>query len=52
MAKPIKETPFLSGKDAEVFIKDNKKVRKISNEEQEIILNSFMKFQKISIVGH
>ena len=35
MAKPIKETPFLCGKDADTFVKENKEVKKVSNEEKE-----------------
>ena len=34
MAKPIKETPFLSGKDVDIFVKENKEVKKISDEEK------------------
>ena len=35
MAKPIKETPFLCGKDADTFVKENKEVKKVSKEEKE-----------------
>ena len=41
MAKPIKETPFLSGYDAERFIEDNKNVEKISLVEKEKIKNNY-----------
>lgn len=41
MAKPIKETPFLSGKDAEKFIEENKVVEKISLEEKEQIKDNY-----------
>jgi len=35
MAKPIKETPFLYGSDAENFVKENEEVTKLSKEEKE-----------------
>ena len=41
MAKPIKETPFLRGKDAENFVESNKEVIKASEEEKEEIKASY-----------
>ena len=41
MAKPTKETPFLSGKDADIFVKENKEVKKVSDEEKEEIKEDF-----------
>jgi len=34
MAKPIKETPFLYGKDASTFVKDNKEVVKATEKKK------------------
>jgi hypothetical protein len=41
MAKPIKETPFLYGKDADTFVKENKGVKKVSKEEKEEIKEDY-----------
>lgn len=41
MAKPIKETPFLYGKDADTFVKQNKEVKKVSKEEKEEIKEDY-----------
>lgn len=41
MAKPIKETPFLSGKDAKNFVENNKVVVKVSKKEKEKIKASY-----------
>ncbi|MFX0555731.1 hypothetical protein ACOCEA_02980 [Maribacter sp. CXY002] len=48
MAKPIKETPFLYGKDARKFIEKNKKVEKVSKEEKEEIKASYEALKKIA----
>jgi hypothetical protein len=48
MAKPIKETPYLFGKDAERFVEENKSVSKVSKEEKKEILESFNKFKEIA----
>ncbi|WP_438423063.1 hypothetical protein [Aquimarina macrocephali] len=48
MAKPIKETPFLSGKDAKNFIQDNKDVKKISEEEKTEIQESYEVLKSIA----
>ncbi|MBR2195379.1 MAG: hypothetical protein IJ911_07155 [Salinivirgaceae bacterium] len=34
MARPIKETPILTGKDAERFVERAERVEKMSNEER------------------
>ena len=41
MAKPIKETPVLSGKDAKDFVRENREVVKVSIEEKEQIRASY-----------
>jgi hypothetical protein len=43
MAKPIKETPFLSGKDAKKFIEkiDNNKEKRVSREEYERVMANY-----------
>jgi len=43
MARPIRETPVLSGKDASHFLSEMKKVENISKEQKE---NNILKFQK------
>lgn len=45
MAKPIKETPILFGKDAERFLKEREesKTKKESPEEKKRILESYKK---------
>jgi len=48
MAKPIKETPFLSGKDAKNFIRENKDVVKVSNKEKEEIKASYEALKSIA----
>ena len=48
MAKPIKETPFLKGKDAETFILDTKKPEKVSKEVKERMKENFSKFNAIA----
>ena len=48
MAKPIKETPFLTGRDAEIFIEDNKLVEKASCEEKEEINESYENLKSIA----
>ena len=48
MAKPIKNTPTLYGKDAENFLKNiNKPIEPLSDEEQKRIKESFAKMAKI-----
>jgi len=41
MAKPIKETPFLKGKDARTFVEENVSVTKVSSEEKDSIFSSY-----------
>lgn len=41
MATPIKETPFLRGKDAENFVRKNRNVKKVSKKEKEIIVSNY-----------
>lgn len=48
MAKPIKETPFLYGKDAETFVKENKEVKKVSEEEKEEINKNYEALRKVA----
>jgi hypothetical protein len=48
MAKPIKETPYLYGKDAIQFIKENKTVAKISDKEKREIQESFNALKSIA----
>ena len=48
MAQPIKETPFLSGKDAKDFIRENKEIVKVSKEEKEEIRASYEALKKIA----
>ncbi len=48
MAKPIKETPFLSGKDAKDFVKENKEVVKASEEEKKEIRASYEALKEIA----
>ena len=51
MAKPIKETPFLSGKDVDIFVKENKEVKKISDEEKEEIKEDFELLMSLAEFG-
>ena len=51
MAKPIKETPVLLGKDAELFIRENKEVKKISKKEKDKIKNDFETLSRIAAFG-
>ena len=48
MAKPIKETPFLYGEDAENFITENTKVEKVSSEEKEEIIEGYEALKNIA----
>ena len=48
MAKPIKETPFLYGKDARNFIENNKRIEKVSKEEREEIRKNSEALKSIS----
>lgn len=48
MANPIKETPFLHGKDAQNFIEENKNIKKISKEEKDEILKNYNELISIS----
>ena len=41
MAKPIKETPFLSGKDAKRFVQENNNVERITEKERKEIAESY-----------
>ncbi|WP_445719151.1 hypothetical protein [Flavobacterium sp.] len=51
MAKPIKETPFLCGKDADTFVKENKEVKKASNEEKEEIKEDYELLMSLAEFG-
>lgn len=51
MAKPIKETPFLYGKDAVAFVKENKTVKKVSNQEKEAISKNYETLKKVAAFG-
>ena len=51
MAKPIKETPFLSGKDADTFVKENKEVKKVSKEEKEEIKEDYELLMSLAQFG-
>ena len=48
MAKPIKETPVLSGRDARRFVENNRTVKKVSNEEKKQIKESYQALKGIS----
>lgn len=48
MARPIKETPFLYGADAEKFVKENKTVTKVSEKEKQEIRASYNALKKIA----
>lgn len=50
MAKPIKETPTLTGKDAKKFLErmKNTQENKVSQEEKERIRNNFAKLHAIA----
>ena len=51
MAKPIKETPFLTGKDAKKFLErmEYAETNKISEEEREKIRSDFAKLNAIIV---
>ena len=51
MAKPIKETPFLYGKDANDFVNENKEVKKASKEEKEAIKNDYELLMSLAEFG-
>lgn len=51
MAKPIKETPFLYGKDATTFVKENKEVKKISDKEKLEINKNYETLKKVAQFG-
>ena len=48
MAKPIKETPILYGKDAERFIHEMKNVKPASEEEKKRVRASYEKIKKLA----
>lgn len=48
MARPIKETPVLTGKDAERFEQRLKSVKPVSAEERDRIKRSYNLFKKIA----
>lgn len=48
MAKPIKETPFLYGKDASTFVKENKEVKKVTEKEKEEIKEDYETLMSIA----
>ena len=51
MAKPIKETPVLYGKDADSFVKENKEVKKVSKEEKEEIKEDYEMLMSLAAFG-
>lgn len=51
MAKPIKDTPVLYGKDADLFVKDNKEVKKVSLEEKEEIKEDYETLMNLAEFG-
>jgi hypothetical protein len=51
MAKPIKETPFLYGKDASTFVQENKEVKKVSEKEKEEIKEDYETLMSIAEFG-
>jgi hypothetical protein len=51
MAKPIKETPFLYGKDASTFVQENKEVKKASDKEKEEIKEDYETLMSIAEFG-
>ncbi|MBL0743753.1 hypothetical protein [Chryseolinea lacunae] len=48
MARPIKETPILKGKDARVFIEKTNNVVRVSDEKRAKVLENFAKLQAIA----
>jgi hypothetical protein len=54
MAKPIKETPILKGKDAERFIKQNSAIRDAAaiQKEKDRILTNYKFFQAAEKFGN
>jgi hypothetical protein len=48
MAKPIKETPYLFGKDARNFVNDNREVNKASEVEKNEINESYKALKDIA----
>ncbi len=48
MARPIKETPVVSGKDAEIFAKRMSEVRRASDKEIEEARKAYEAFKSIS----
>lgn len=48
MARPIKETPILYGKDAERFIHEMENVKPISEEEKKRVRASYEKIKKLA----
>lgn len=48
MAKPIKETPVLFGKDAERFIQSIKNVKPASEEERKRVKDAYEKLKSIA----
>lgn len=48
MAKPIKETPVLTGKDAKRFSEKIANIKPESKEEKEAAKNAFEKFKAIA----
>jgi hypothetical protein len=48
MARPIKETPILEGKDATQFLNNMQNVQKSSKSEMERIQKSYQSFKSIA----
>lgn len=48
MARPIKETPILYGKDAERFVREMKNVKPASEEEKKRVRASYEKIKKLA----
>lgn len=48
MARPIKETPILYGKDAERFLNEMKDVKPTSEEEKQRVRASYERIKKLA----
>jgi hypothetical protein len=51
MAKPIKETPVLTGRDATAFVKQNREIKKVSTSEKAEINKNYQALLKMSSFG-
>lgn len=48
MATPIQETPILTGKDAERFLKRMEEKHRVSKEEYDAVMEVYDKYEKIT----